>query len=123
MGILKKIFTGPGDVAEAVETVGGIVDKAWFTNQERAEVDGELRAWYLEYLKTTQPQNLARRYIAFAVVALWAFLVLLSIAAYPFSETYSAFVFKTLAEVVTLPFGGIMAFYFGTHLLRSYRKQ
>lgn len=123
MKLFKRIFTGPGDVGEAVDTVGKVVDKAWFTNQERAEVDGELREWYLKYLETTQPQNLARRYIAFGIVGLWIGLIVVAVIARAISVDYSDFVFGVLTDVVAIPFAGIMAFYFGTHLLRSYRKE
>ena len=120
MGIFKKIFTGPEAVESAMDGVKKGIDKMWFTKEERAEVDGSVREFFLKYLQATQPQNLARRYIAFAVVGLWVLLVMLCVVTWPFSSEYSTFVMGVLTGVVTVPFSGIMAFYFLTHLARGY---
>lgn len=122
MGLLKRVFAGPDMAKEAMEGVKKGLDAVWFTNEERAKVDEGVRAFFLEYLKTTQPQNLARRYIAFGIVGLWMLLVLLAVATHWVSETYSQFVFSVIDEHVNYPFLGIMAFYFATHMLRTHQK-
>jgi len=123
MGFLKKVFAGPDAIASAMDGAKKGLDALVFTNEERAKADDGVRSFLLEYLKATQPQNLARRYIAFAIVALWCLLVLVAVISHAFSPAYAEFVFETLTGVVTVPFGGIMAFYFTAHLLRSYAKK
>lgn len=121
-GFFKKVFSGPDAVASAMDGVKKGLDAVWFTNEERAQADDKVRDFMIRYLEATQPQNLARRYIAFGIVGLWMALVALAVASRPFSLDYSDFVFSTLRDVVAVPFAGIMAFYFGAHLIRSYRK-
>ena len=55
--------------------VVGLV-KMFFTAEEKSEANAKLGEWYLKYLEATQPQNLARRFIAIIVVVLWALLIL-----------------------------------------------
>lgn len=119
MSLWKSIFSTPDVVKETVSGVKEGIDKAFFTEQEKAEWSVKVGEWFIKYLNATQPQNLARRVIAFMIAGLWVFLVVLLVAAFPFSQAYAEFVFSVLKEVVTIPFGGIMAFYFTTHLLRS----
>lgn len=122
-GLLKRIFAGPEQVSSVIDGAKSAIDSGIFTNQERAEADAGLRGFLLEFMKATQPQNLARRYIAFAIVALFCVLVLLAVAVWPAMPEYAEFVFDVIDELVWVPFSGIMAFYFLTHLTRSYRKE
>lgn len=119
MSLWKSIFSTPDVVKETISGVKEGIDKAFFTDQEKAEWSVKVGEWFIKYLNATQPQNLARRILAFMIAGLWVFLVLVLVCAYPFSEEYAAFVFTVLKDVVTIPFAGIMAFYFTTHLLRS----
>ena len=109
--LLAKIFGG-GDTTKAV--LSGI-DKAWFTDQEKSD-------YLLKYLAATQPQNMARRLIAFIVVFLWALLVLIAVIAQPFMPEWSDKIFYILEDVVNMPFSIIIGFYFAAHLARSWKK-
>ena len=111
MNLLAKIF-GSDDTTKAV--ISGI-DKAWFTNEEKSE-------YFLKYLSATQPQNLARRLIAMAVVMLWALLILVGLVAHFVGEAHGEFVFTILADVVAVPFSIIIGFYFAAHLARSWKN-
>lgn len=125
-GFFKKIFSGPDVVKTAMEGVRDGIDTFTFTEQERAHVDAGVRDFLLKYLEATQPQNLARRYIAFGIVGLWMLLVLTAVVAAYWSSvdgSYSDFVFSVLEEHVNTPFMGIMGFYFLTHLARSYQRE
>lgn len=122
MQLLRRIFAGPEQVSSVIDGAKSAIDAGIFTNQERAEADAGLRGFLLEFMKATQPQNLARRYIAFAIVALFVLLVLLAVAVWPFLPDYAAFIFDVIDKLVWIPFSGIMGFYFLTHLTRSYRK-
>ncbi len=119
MNILKAIFAGPGTVNKVIDAGLKGIDSAYFTDQEKS-------AWFLKYLESTQPQNLARRVIAFGIVGLWMLLVLLAVILgliFGIDDgSKSMFVFKVVDDLVQIPFLGIMAFYFATHLLRSKGK-
>ena len=119
MGIFKTIFAGPETARKVLDAGLSGIDQAWFTGQEKA-------AWFLKYLSATQPQNLARRVIAFGIVGLWMFLVILAVLiglVFGIEEgARSLFVFSVIKELVQIPFLGIMAFYFATHLLRAKDK-
>ena len=92
------------------------LDKAWFTDQE-------MSSYFIQYLAATQPQNMARRLIAFIVVALWALLVLIAVAVYKIDAGFSGFVFSTLHENVNTPFSIIIGFYFAAHLARAWKNE
>ena len=123
MGILAKIF---GDSDNANKIVDGAIsglDKAFFTAEERADASGKMAEWYIRYLEASQPQNLARRYIALLVVWLWAVLILASLVLYPFSEELSDLAYNTMTEAVLDPFLLVMGFYFAAHVVRNWPGQ
>ena len=62
----------------------------------------------------------ARRIIAVMVVALWSFFVLLSVATYRLWPEYAAHVYDVLNDIVNVPFGIIIAFYFAAHVVRAW---
>ena len=109
--ILGAIF-GSGDNTKAI--ISGI-DKAWFTDQEKSE-------YLLKYLAATQPQNMARRLIAFIVVMLWALLILIAALAQPWMPDWTAAIFEILEDVVNTPFSIIIGFYFAAHLARAWQN-
>lgn len=120
MGWISRIF---GDKDAANEVISGAVagvDKIFFTQEEKAEANQKLSEWYLKYLHATQPQNVARRLIAFIVAGLWAFLIVLGVIVRYFSDEYAQYIFEVLAEIVMNPFLMIMGFYFLTHAVRAY---
>ena len=108
--LLGAIF-GSSDTTKAV--ISGL-DNAFFTDQEKS-------GYLLKYLAATQPQNLARRMIAVIVVALWALLILLAVAVYPWQADYSMRIFAILQDVVNMPFSIIIGFYFAAHLARAWQ--
>jgi len=130
MNWLKNIFTTPEIAKKAVDGVYNGIDKAFYTSEEKAEDKKELRGWFLRYLEATNPQNLARRVLAFGVAGLWIVLIIaatvLSIAAALLESAAAAMAAKAVATIIAdyvqLPFSGIMAFYFVTHLARGYKK-
>ncbi len=122
MGILANIFGSSKNSETIVDGAVKGLDKIIFTKEERADANQKVAEWYLKYLGATQPQNVARRFIAMIVVALWAGLILLGIAVRWISYDYSDFIFKVLAELVNEPFMIIMGFYFLAHVVRTYNK-
>lgn len=113
---MKKLLAAIFGTGEHTGTVLKGIDAAWFTSEEKSE-------YFLKYLASTQPQNLARRLIAFIVVLLWAFLVLVAVAAYKFDADFSVFVFDTLTKTVNTPFSIIIGFYFAAHLARAWKNE
>lgn len=119
--LLAAIFGSTKNTETIVEGAVNGLDALVFTDEEKAEVNAKLGDWFLRYLQATQPQNLSRRLIAVIVVALWALLILVAVAAYQFSPAFSQFIFDTLSENVNTPFSIIIGFYFATHLARAWQ--
>lgn len=94
----------------------------FFTAEEKSEANAKLGEWYLKYLAATQPQNLARRFIAIIVVLLWALLIVVGIAVRWFSYELSDFIFEVLRDIVAEPFLIVMGFYFLAHVVRAYQN-
>jgi hypothetical protein len=117
----KAIF---GTAESAKTVVDGAVaglDAIVFTEEEKSAASAKLGDWFLKYLAATQPQNLARRVIAVAIVALWIGLILLGVILRAFDEEFSAFVFRVLTEIVNAPFLTVMGFYFAAHIVRAWQ--
>ena len=112
---MKKILGAIFGNSKNTETVLSGIDKAFFTKEEKSE-------YFLKYLGATQPQNMARRLIAIIVVALWAALILLAAAVFPWMPDWSEFIFKTLRDNVNTPFSIIIGFFFAAHLARAWQN-
>ncbi len=127
--IIAAIFGSKKNTETIVDGAVSGLDKMFFTKEERAEASHKLSEWYLKYLAATQPQNLARRLIALAIVWLWWLLVFLGVAVrgvevwLNLQAEFSEFIFKVLVEVVMQPFSIVVGFYFLTHTVRAYQKQ
>ena len=130
MGILNKIFGNDETTDKVLTGVGKGLDKLKFTSEEKADFNFKISEWYLKYLEASQPQNLARRYIALVIVCLWAALIVFGIIAYTFEYLFfmgdgdeamiALFTFEVLNELVHQPLMMIMGFYFLTHVVRTY---
>lgn len=123
MSFWSNLFGSSETVDKIVS--GGISagDMVFYTPEEKAIAEQKLLEFRLRYMEATNPQNVARRVIAFMVVGLWVFLILLGVAAKPFSAEYSDFVFKVLKDVVDTPESIVLGFYFLTHMVRSARSK
>lgn len=121
MGGLLSFFTGTSTVAEkAVDGIIAGADALVFTEEEKSVANQKLLDWKLQWLQLTNPQNKARRIIAFGVVALWMLLILVGVTARGFKDVeFSSYVFKVLTDVVSIPFSIIIGFYFAAHLVRA----
>jgi len=117
--ILGAIFGSSKNTETIVDNAVAGIDKMFYTAEEKAEAGQKMSEWFLKYLAATQPQNLARRFIAIVVVLMWALLVLAGVIAYPLDKPLSEFIFRVLADVVMNPFLIIMGFYFAAHVVRT----
>ena len=120
--ILNAIFGSSKNTETIVNGASAGLDKLFFTAEEKADTNAKVADWFLRYLEATNPQNLARRFIAFAVVALWCFLILLGVVAWQWNTSYADFVFATLTDIVAVPFGIIIGFYFAAHIVRGWQQ-
>lgn len=119
MNIFKQIFASSENTKTIVDGAVSGVDKLFYTKEEKADNAKYMSEWFLRYLEASQPQNLARRFIALIIVGLWAFLVLLAVMVYKIDESYSAYILGILKDVVSSPFVWIIGFYFAKHLISS----
>lgn len=117
--LIRNIFAGPQSAGKMLDAVIKTGDKLFYTDEEKSEMSAKARDWYLKYLETTQPQNLARRLIAIIVSAVWGLFVLIGGLAWNFDPEYSDFMLVYLSETVNLPFSIIIGFYFGGHALQK----
>lgn len=120
--ILGAIFGSSKNTETIVNGAVSGLDKMFFTKEEKAEANQKLSEWYLKYLETTQPQNLARRFIALIVVILWAALVLGAALVHPWMPQWADRIFYMLEDVVNTPFSIIIGFYFAAHLARAWQN-
>lgn len=98
------------------------LDKAWYTEEEKADADKGFLEFTLAYMKATLPQALTRRIIAVVVVGVWAVLVLTIVVSGYFSRTegsFAMFTFNVLKELVMNPFNIVLGFYFLTQTIRA----
>ena len=119
-----KALTSPGDgVKTFVDSGMDIVDKVFYTKEEKAENRQKVMDYYLEYQRITSPQNRARRVIAFTVTGLFVLLVLAGVIANGLgSGEFAKYIFETIDINIRKPFEYVVIFYFGVHLLRALKK-
>ncbi len=120
MSFLTKIFASEKTLGKLTDGIYNGIDMAVYTSEEKAAMDQKVLDFRLKYMEGTKHQNVSRRYIAWGLVFLWCFLVLFAVLLRVCGADHDAdFVFKVLNDVVNLPFGLVVGFYFGTHLLRG----
>ena len=116
-----KGWLGSSEVVEkGLDMIDRGVDMAIYTGEEKAIAGQKLLEWKLSWVKATGAQSVARRVIAFAVVGVWVYLVLLGVHLHIFGLTNEAtFIFKILVDIVTNPFLMVMGFFYAAHLIRA----
>lgn len=121
MGSLFDFFTGTSSTAsKAVDGIISGADALIFTEEEKSTANQKLLDWKLQWLQLTNPQNTARRVIAYGVVSLWVLLILAGVISYGFKNTeFSSYIFKVLTDIVAIPFSIIIGFYYAAHLVRA----
>lgn len=89
-----------------------LIDKASKAIDASILTDEEKMQYFIEYQKSTLPQNVARRVLAIMIVGVFLFLVLFSVGLYKIDIEYSSFVFKMVNDVLAMPTSVIIGFYF-----------
>ncbi|MCW3784941.1 hypothetical protein [Plebeiibacterium sediminum] len=121
-----KNFFNKIDPQDMFKTVASGVDKAFFTNEERSDINKEIYYAQLEFAKTESNANTisskARRSLAFMVAI--PFMLFKSIASglAMFGYTSQANQVDTINNGIAIYFGGIMTYYFGIYLYQQHTK-
>lgn len=124
MNWLTWLTGGSKVVDKGLDMVDRGVDMAIYTGEEKAIASQKILDWRLKWIDKTSPQNLARRHIAYAIVGLWTYLVLLAVHVYLFwDEKKAEFIFNVLKDIVTNPFLMTMSFYFIAHIVRANKSK
>jgi hypothetical protein len=135
MGWLKAVgswFVGThgeknADLArDTVRGVGTWIDERDFTDEEKSKANLELAVKYAQYADQTLQENTVRsktrRSLSLMIIRVEGFILLLSAATFRASPEWSEYLYKIATEspwaLLTL---GVGAFFFGTHLLRTYK--
>ncbi len=111
-----KLLTGGNkNVDKIVDGAISGIDKAWYTDQERA-------AHYTKFVEQQIDENSirsrARRVLAFAILGTYLSLKVASVLIYKANIEYAKYLAQQGDSLSTLALG-VGAFYFATHLLRA----
>ena len=83
-GVIGKLVGSDEAISKGVDAVVSGFDKLIYTGEEKAEDRAksvtEARGMVIDWMKSTQGQNLARRLLAITITATWLFMYLLSTA-------------------------------------------
>ena len=117
-----KSWLGSNEAVEkGIDLVGAGLDMSIYTAEEKSIAGQKILDWKLNWIKATGAQSVARRVIAFVVVGLWAYLVMLGVHLHVIlgRKEEAKFVFDVLTEIVTNPFLMVMGFFYAAHLIRA----
>lgn len=127
MGLLSTLFGTPkivDTVADTVKSGVGMLDNAFYTDQEKAADAGKMMDLWLEIQKTTASENsirsITRRVIAWGIISAYLLLVLFAVIMWNFDVEYAKFVFSIIEDKLgwlTIAVGG---FYFGGYSIGTY---
>lgn len=121
---LKNITSTSAIAEKAVNAIINTGDALVYTSEEQAKDSATKLQFAIEWLKQSSAQNLARRYIALllTVYFLATISVLMFFGIYSPNSPQTTFLQNFVSDFLLVPFNGIMAFYFMTHLLRGVKK-
>lgn len=121
VSFLANLFSSKKNADSLVDAAIKTGDALVFTDEEKSEFAQRVSEWYLRYLEATQPQNRARRHIAYLLVGVYVLLLLLSAGLYVFDfEEKAKFILTLLREAVTDPVNLIIGFYFLKHVVSNW---
>tara|TARA_R100001530_G_C4313059_1_gene153594 strand:- start:1125 stop:1550 length:426 start_codon:yes stop_codon:yes gene_type:complete len=122
----SKIFPSTKSAEQLVDAAVKTGDAIWYTDEEKAQAQAQMRDWYIKLLGAMQPFNVAMRALAFIVGGIWVIHLIASTAMYmlavficaPDAEVCraamaAASIDKQLSSHINDPFYLVMAFYFG----------
>ena len=107
MNIFKSLFKMPKVIDAAINAGDALV----FTDEERKQ-------FVIESAKVLGPQTMARRVVSVILTSIWALLTIINVGLIVLGHANQG-EFADLYTQVTVLFGGLMAFYFGTGAIRA----
>lgn len=124
MSLWSSIFSAPAIVEKSVDAVIKSGDALVFTEEERSQANLKQLDWILEYHKASVGSNLARRFIAVMTMGVFLLMVLLVSGLYISGLTAIATsVYKIIIDILMVPVGMILAFYFSSGMVRDWAKK
>ena len=126
MGLFKKKI----DPQKIVDSAIGGIDKAFFTNQEKANAAFKIVEAQAEFVKSalngSTVSSLTRRYIAVSIVGAFLLLLLFAAAVYKIDVEWGKFSLDLAGRLSNLALM-VAAFYFGgymvsNHFLKGFNK-
>lgn len=127
MGFLTAFLGAPKVVDTVADTVKGgmgMLEKAFYTEQEKAENAGKVMNTWLEIQKATAQENsirsITRRILAWLVMGLFLFLVLTACVIWKFDAGWSDYILSVISETKLSYLAMIVGFfYFGSYGIGS----
>lgn len=134
LGLFGKIFGSEEAIEATVKTVAAGLDALVYTDEERAKDAAADRAaargMMVEWMRTTQGQNLSRRFLAFLIATSWAAThftaVVLNVVAVfihdPAKILAAGAIISNEADNMNAPFMLVLGFYFAAPHLDKFVK-
>jgi len=123
LSMLAGIFGKGDNIEKGLDMAGKGLDAMFFTDEEKSVANQTILDWKLKWISATGAQSVARRVIAYVIVALWAFMVVLAVFLEMIDATSkSEFIFTVLKDILHWPFITIIGFYFAAHMVRANKK-
>lgn len=111
-----KFIAGLFSNKNVIDNVMSGMDKAWFTNEERAEMQ-------LKFLKAYEPYRLAQRLIALMVTGVWLFSYLAVGVLYATGLEVAEKLMGYVNENMSYPVLMIFGWYFGGAVIQKFAKK
>ena len=120
---ISGIFGKGDNISKGLDMVDKGLDALVFTDEEKSVANQTILDWKLKWISATGAQSVARRVIAYVIVALWALMVVLAVSLTLLEMPEKGkFLFEVLRDIIHWPFITIIGFYFAAHIVRTNKK-
>ena len=131
MGLLSTIFGTPSIVSTVADTVKsgvGMLDNAFYTDQEKAANNVKMMEVWLEIQKTTASENsvrsITRRILAWLIMGVYTFIVIAACVIWKIDSVWAEYIKNMLTETNLSYLALIVGFfYFGSYAVGQYIKK
>ena len=121
MGWFANLFSTPKIISTLADTVKagtGMLDKAFFTDEERAEAASKIMDVLLKVQVSTAEENsirsVTRRIMAWAIIGVFLILILAMCVIWPFNPAWAVYILSVIEGTqLSLLTMGVGIFYFG----------
>ena len=113
MSFFGRLFSSPKSIEKAVDGVYNGIDKAFYTDEEKAEYRAKAQGIYQKMWLAAVPSAVNRRIVAAAITAMWMLCIMIALAANAWGASeYADYALTMLQDVVNPPFMIVVGFYF-----------